>query len=250
MKCLIVAAGQGARLRDRVELKPLIPIKGVVLIEHVIDRARRAGVDEFFVVSGYRGEELRLTLDALSARDGTRITHIINEDWSRANGVSVLRAKDFLDDTFILTMCDHLVDPEILRNLISASLEPGSVILGVDFNIESPLNDPEDVTRVKCSGGRIERIGKLIADFNCFDTGVFLCTPVIFDALEESQLLGDDSISGALNVLARRKKAYIHDIQNRVWIDVDDAVAFGKAERLLESGQLDGRIADVSPDDG
>ena len=237
-------------MRDRLELKPLIPIKGVPLIEHVIDRARRAGVDEFFVVSGYRGEELRQALDALSARDGVRITHIVNDDWSRANGVSVLKAKEFLDDTFMLTMCDHLVDPEILRDLISAPPRPGGVVLGVDFNIENPVNDPEDVTRIKCLGDRIQHIGKLIADFNCFDTGVFLCTSVIFEALEESQSLGDDSISGALNVLARQQKAYIHDIQNRLWIDVDDPIAFSKAERLLESGQLDGRSADIDPRQG
>jgi 1L-myo-inositol 1-phosphate cytidylyltransferase len=28
MKCLIVAAGQGTRLREKGESKPLIPIKG------------------------------------------------------------------------------------------------------------------------------------------------------------------------------------------------------------------------------
>ncbi len=55
MKGLIVAAGQGVRLRAKGDLKPLIPIKGTPLIECVIDRARRGGIDEFFVVSGYRG---------------------------------------------------------------------------------------------------------------------------------------------------------------------------------------------------
>ena len=42
MKCLIVAAGQGARLREKGQLKPLIEIKGIPLIERVIDRARSA----------------------------------------------------------------------------------------------------------------------------------------------------------------------------------------------------------------
>jgi 1L-myo-inositol 1-phosphate cytidylyltransferase len=39
MKCLIVAAGQGTRLREKGALKPLIPIRGKPLIEHVIARA-------------------------------------------------------------------------------------------------------------------------------------------------------------------------------------------------------------------
>ena len=89
MKCLIVAAGQGARLREKGDLKPLIPIKGIPLIERVINRARSAGIDEFFVVSGYRGDELRQELDAFSARENIRITHIVNESWDRANGISV-----------------------------------------------------------------------------------------------------------------------------------------------------------------
>jgi 1L-myo-inositol 1-phosphate cytidylyltransferase len=238
MKCLIVAAGQGARLREKGELKPLIPIKGVPLIEHVISRARSAGIDEFLVVSGYRGEELRRELDTFSAREKIRITHVVNDDWNRANGVSLLKAKRYLDEPFLLTMCDHLIDPEIFRSLMSESLEPDTVTLGVYFNIDSPLNDPEDVTRVKCSDGRIEHIGKVIREFNALDTGVFLCAPIIFDALEESQARGDDSISGAMNVLARWNKARAFDIQNRLWVDVDDPVAFHKAEGLLESGQL------------
>lgn len=238
MKCLIVAAGQGARLREKGELKPLIPIKGVPLIERVIARARAAGVEEFLVVSGYRGDELRKELDALSAREGIRVTHVVNDEWNRANGVSLSKAKPYLDEPFLLTMCDHLVDPEIFRSLMAAPVEPDTVTLAVDFNIDSPLNDPDDVTRVKCTDGRIEHIGKVIRDFNAFDTGVFRCTPVMFDALEASQAAGDDSISGAMNVLARWNKARAFDIQDRLWVDVDDPIAFRKAENLLESGEF------------
>jgi 1L-myo-inositol 1-phosphate cytidylyltransferase len=238
MKCLIVAAGQGTRLREKGELKPLIPIKGIPLIEHVIRRARRGGADDFLVVNGYRGDELRRELDAFSAREAIRLTHVVNDEWNRANGVSVVKAKRHLSGPFLLTMCDHLVDPEIFRSLISATLEPDTVTLAVDFNIDNPLNDPEDVTRVRCSDGRIEHIGKVIRDFNAFDTGIFLCTPVMFDALEESEANGDDSISGAMNVLARWGKARAFDIQNRLWVDVDDPIAFGKAEKLLDSAQL------------
>ncbi len=40
MKCLIIAAGKGSRLRLRSDSKPLIPIWGVPLIERVIRSAR------------------------------------------------------------------------------------------------------------------------------------------------------------------------------------------------------------------
>ena len=238
MNCLIVAAGTGGRLRQRGQSKPLVPVNGVRLLERVITRARSAGVERFFVVSGYRGEELRAALDVFSAREAIPIVHVSNDEWQRGNGVSVLKARPFLDGPFLLTMCDHLVDPAILRDLIASPLEPDTVTLAVDFNVAGSINDLDDVTRVMCSNGRIVHIGKVIREFNAIDTGVFLCTPVIFDALEVSQAAGDDSISGAMNVLAGEDRARVFDIQGRLWLDVDDPATLDKAETLLNAGRL------------
>ena len=238
MNCLIVAAGMGGRLRERGQSKPLIPVNGVRLLERVITRARSAGVERFFVVSGYRGEELRAALDVFSAREAIPIVHVSNDEWQRGNGVSVLKARPFLDGPFLLSMCDHLVDPDILRDLIASPLEPDTVTLAVDFNVAGSINDLDDVTRVMCSNGRIVHIGKVIREFNAIDTGVFFCTPVIFDALEVSQAAGDDSISGAMNVLAREDRARVFDIQGRLWLDVDDPATLDKAETLLNAGRL------------
>jgi 1L-myo-inositol 1-phosphate cytidylyltransferase len=210
----------------------------VRLLERVITRARSAGVERFFVVSGYRGEELRAALDVFSAREAIPIVHVSNDEWQRGNGVSVLKARPFLDGPFLLSMCDHLVDPDILRDLIASTLEPDTVTLAVDFNVAGSINDLDDVTRVMCSNGRIVHIGKVIREFNAIDTGVFLCTPVIFDALEVSQAAGDDSISGAMNVLAGEDRARVFDIQGRLWLDVDDPATLDKAETLLNAGRL------------
>lgn len=239
MKCLIVAAGQGTRLREKGGLKPLIPLLGRPLIGHVIARAAAADIRDFVVVSGYRGEELRSGLDRIAAdsRD-LRITQVVNPDWRRANGVSVLAARASLEEPFLLTMCDHLIDPAILRDLTAAPYEPDTVTLAVDRNVENSLNDPEDVTRVRCARGRIERIGKALDTFNAIDTGAFLCTNAMFAALETSQSEGDDGISGAMNVLARSGKARTFDVGDRLWVDVDDPLAFSKAEHLLASGRL------------
>jgi 1L-myo-inositol 1-phosphate cytidylyltransferase len=190
------------------------------------------------VVSGYRGEEVRAALDVFSAREAIPIVHVSNDEWQRGNGVSVLKARPFLDGPFLLSMCDHLVDPDILRDLIASTLEPDTVTLAVDFNVAGSINDLDDVTRVMCSNGRIVHIGKVIREFNAIDTGVFLCTPVIFDALEVSQAAGDDSISGAMNVLAREDRARVFDIQGRLWLDVDDPATLDKAETLLNAGRL------------
>jgi 1L-myo-inositol 1-phosphate cytidylyltransferase len=60
----------------------------------------------------------------------------------------------------------------------------------------------------------------------------------MFDALDVSQAAGDDSISGAMNVLASQDKARVFDIQDRLWLDVDDPATMDRAEALLQSGRL------------
>ncbi len=59
MKCLIIAAGRGRRLSSRGDSKPLIPLLGLPLIERVILTAQKSGLTDFYVVTGYNGEEVR-----------------------------------------------------------------------------------------------------------------------------------------------------------------------------------------------
>lgn len=239
MKCVIVAAGQGVRLRNGEELKPLVRLAGRGLIEHVILRCHAAGVDDFVVVGGYRGEELRAALEVSPVRQDVRITYVENPAWQRANGVSVAAARAAVGgEAFLLTMCDHLLDPAIMRDLLDAPPREDAVTLAVDYKIDAPVHDPDDVTRVFCDGERITAIGKGLDRFNCFDTGVFLCGPAMFDALAESEAAGRDSITAAMETLAARQAAFGHDIGGKLWIDVDDATAFGHAEAMLASGQL------------
>ncbi len=239
MKCLIIAAGKGSRLQQRGDSKPLIPILGIPLIERVIRTALEAGVDDFYVVIGYQGERVRLFLERLAERLAIRITPLVNEDWEQDNGLSVLKARDVLHQPFLLLMADHLFDPRLVRPLTRLTLGDGEIALGVDGNIRNPLVDMEDVTRVKVEdegpmdSKKICDIGKGLADYNGFDTGIFLCTPAIFKALEQSREKdGDTTLSGAVRLLAAdgRAKAFPMD---GFWIDVDDPAAFQKAEQAL-----------------
>jgi len=68
MQCLIIAAGKGSRLWKKGKVKPLVRILGVPLIERAIRSAIQAGVNDFFVVSGYQGEYVRDFLDGLQLR--------------------------------------------------------------------------------------------------------------------------------------------------------------------------------------
>jgi len=243
VKCLIIAAGQGSRLRQRAECKPLVQLNNVPLIERVIGAARKGGADEFFVVSGYQGPLLRAHLDRVSVRDGIPVHHIINDRWREPNGVSVLQAKQDLDQPFILLMADHLFDACIVKDLLTQELPGDGVILATDSNLQNTLVDLDDVTRVYQENGVIREIGKGLSRFNAFDTGIFLGTPALFDALEESMDRdGEASLSGGMRVLAESGRALSWDIDNRFWLDVDDSRTYVKAEVALE--QMNGNRKD------
>lgn len=237
MKCLIIAAGQGSRLRQRAESKPLVPVLGTPLIERVIRTALAGGADEFYVVSGYQGPRLRHHLDEFAARDGVVIHHVVNERWAEPNGLSVLQAAQYIREPFLLLMSDHLFDPTIVRDVLRHPPELDGVVLAVDSRIDNPAVDLSDVTRVYHEQGRIRDIGKGLERFNAFDTGIFYCSPVLFTAIEDSmEQRGDASLSGGVRMLAARQTAKVFDIGGRFWLDVDDSRAYVKAEvALIES---------------
>jgi len=144
-------------------------------------------------------------------------------------------------------MADHIFDPALLDGLRRREIGEDEVILAVDRRVDGhPHVDLDDVTRVRDVDERIAAIGKNIAGCNAFDTGVFLCTPALFAALETSQGRGDYSLSGGIRVLAEKGKARTWTIGDLFWIDVDDERALRKAEEAVALGLAGGSPA-VSP---
>ena len=234
MKFLIIAAGEGSRLSNRGDSKPLIPLLGIPLIERVILNVNKVGLRDFYIVSGYNGEKVRKHLDQFSQNRDITITHLINEEWEKQNGLSVLKAKGHIRENFILLMTDHIFDENILARLMETENDDSEVRLAVDYNIDNKMVDIEDVTKVLVDGNdRIVNIGKNIEKYNAYDTGIFHCSPAIFEALEESVANDDTSLSGGMKILAKNKKARTFDIKEKYWIDVDDEKAFKKAENTL-----------------
>lgn len=236
-KCLIIAAGEGSRLAQLGQPKPLIKLGEMTLIERIIMLNLRSGVNEFFVVTGFRQKEIETYLHGVATSLGITVRCIYNADWRRENGLSVLAARDFLREPFFLMMADHIFDPTILTLLNKRPPRAGEIALAVDFCIrDNPHVDLDDVTKVWASGGKVLDIGKNIGRYNCYDTGLFFCTPAIFDALDQSVTIHQDtSLSGGVRQLAAARKVAAVDIGNRFWIDVDDPVAFAKAEKLVVS---------------
>lgn len=234
MKCVIIAAGQGTRLRSVAPSKPLVRIRGTPIIEHVVRMARAGGATEFVVATGYRAEPLEAFLGALSDRIGCPIEAVRNASWDRPNGLSVRAAAAHLREPFVLLMSDHLFDPAILASLVAGRSAEAALTLVVDRDIANPELDLDDATKVASEGGRIARIGKTIADYDAIDTGIFLATPALIEAIDASLAAGGSgSLSEGVQTLADAGRAFVLETGGKYWFDVDDEAALAKAERSL-----------------
>jgi len=231
--CLIIAAGMGTRVSHLIDSKPLLAVHGEALIERVILAARTAGIEHFVVVSGYNGDKLRKHLDDFALREQLHVRHIANEEYRRPNGISVYKAADYLRAPFFLLMADHLFDPSIMRDMNQAALPKDGLLLAVDYTLNNPNVDLDDVTKVAVDNGAIKAIDKKLTAYNGYDTGIFLCTTALFGALKESIDAGDESLSGGVRKLGQRGLAQAFDIRGRLWIDVDDEAAYRKATQAF-----------------
>jgi myo-inositol-1-phosphate synthase len=229
--CLIIAAGEGARLRAVAPSKPLAAVVGVPMIERVIETATQAGFEDFVVTTGYQADRVDPFLAELASDLGLNIRCARNGDWVSPNGLSVLAAEPYLGDRFILLMCDHLFDPTILEEMARLPLAKGELVLAVDRRLDNPMVRLDDVTRVNVAeDGRIQSIGKGLTRFNAFDTGIFLASAALFEAIREDVAAGGGTLSGGVQRLADAGMARTFDIGSRFWIDVDDQIAFEQAE--------------------
>ena len=240
MNCLILAAGFGSRLRAVSEIKPLTPIGGVALIEHVVTAARAAGASGFTVVTGHEAERLEAFLAALRSRLGVPLQWVRTPDWNRPNGISVLAGAAEIDGDYLLLMSDHLFDPAIARRLIARGTEGSALSLAVDRRLSGPLLDVDDATKVEVDEtGAIARIGKSLERYNAIDTGIFLATPALAEAISADVAAGGGgSLSEGVQRLAEERRAGTMDIGDAWWIDVDDEAAFRRAEASVPAGLL------------
>jgi 1L-myo-inositol 1-phosphate cytidylyltransferase len=236
MNCLIIAAGHGSRLRDVSPSKPLTPVGGVPLIEHVVRAAAAGGATAFTIVTGHEAERLEAFLAKLSARLGLPIVPVRLADWDRPNGHSVLAGAAAIGGDYLLTMADHLFDPAIVRLLLAAP--PAALTLAVDRDLANPLLDMDDATKVAVGpDGAILAIGKTLGRFEAIDTGLFRATPALADAIRAAAAEGAaGSLSDGVQRLAREGRAMTVEIGGARWLDVDDPAALAKAEAMLVVG--------------
>jgi UDP-N-acetylglucosamine diphosphorylase / glucose-1-phosphate thymidylyltransferase / UDP-N-acetylgalactosamine diphosphorylase / glucosamine-1-phosphate N-acetyltransferase / galactosamine-1-phosphate N-acetyltransferase len=185
-KAIVLAAGKGTRMGDLTQdvPKPMLPLAGKPMIEHILDRLQTAGISEALIVTGYRAEVIEDHLCSYPLRiQFARQTHI------NGTGSAALLGREFAgSDPFLLTFGDIICEPadyEGLADMLERDTEAAAV-LGVKW-----ADDPWQGAAVYEDGGVVSRIiekpprGTSTTHWN--SAGLYSFRPVVFDYLSRLQ---------------------------------------------------------------
>ena len=119
MKAVILAAGKGTRMGElTTELpKPMLPVHGRPILQHIIEGLRAAGVTEFCIITGWKAEVVEAYFGD-GSRWGVKISYarqLVQDGTGKAPEL----AKSFVGDSpFFLTYGDILVKPETYAQML------------------------------------------------------------------------------------------------------------------------------------
>lgn len=118
-RAVIVAAGEGVRLRPATLTtpKPLLPINGTRMIDTVIGALRANGVDEIYVVTGYKAEQY-----ASLPAQYPGLTLLYNPYYETCNNISsAYVARAHLENAIISEADLLLHNPDVCRREFARS---------------------------------------------------------------------------------------------------------------------------------
>lgn len=158
MKAIILAAGQGERLRPLTKNIPkcMVDFFGKSILERQIDVFTRCGISDICVVVGYCENKINFQ----------KVTKYKNEQFMTTNMVeSLFCAKDKLTDSVIVSYGDIIFESQIIQKLIN-SVHDISVVIDKNWKdywetrFENPLDDAESLVIDK--NGIITDIGQKV----------------------------------------------------------------------------------------
>ncbi len=137
MKAMILAAGEGTRLRPLTEHcpKPMLPVGGRPLLEHLLKLLCSHGVREVAINLHYRPEAVTSHFGDGSGL-GVKIAYSLEKHLLGTAG-ALRRMASFLDDTFIVLCGDLLTDTD-LTSLVEYHRWRGAVATTALHRVEEP----------------------------------------------------------------------------------------------------------------
>lgn len=164
MKTIILAAGQGTRLRPHTDDKPkcMVELAGKPLLHRQLEALRSIGIERILLVGGYRADRL----------DAKGVELATNPRYAETNMVSTLFcAEDWMipGEDLLIAYGDIVYEPRVVQSLIDTD---APIAISVDrqwqrlweSRMDDPLNDAE--TLKLADGNRIVELGKKASSFD------------------------------------------------------------------------------------
>ena len=170
---VILAAGMAKRLRPLTDTKPkcLLKVGERTLLERTVDAMRQAGITEFLVVTGYRGEMIRDFLGEYSS-----FTFLDNTDYEHNNNIYSLwmACQKVRGCDFLLMDSDILCDPAAVVRIAqepTAALavnrhELGEEEMKVVVDADNRITEISKTCRPEDAIGESVGIEKITADYS------------------------------------------------------------------------------------
>jgi len=211
MKAVILAAGEGRRLRPFTETMPkvMLPISNKPVLEYVFDAVKNSGIDEIIVVVGYKKEVI---MEYFKDYEDANITYVV-QDKQLGTAHALLQAKKHIKDSFIVLSGDNIIDQNSISRLLKNKSEYSILIkehphpskYGVVFVEKNILK--EIVEKPK------EELGRFIS------TGIYKLPSSVFDDVKKLTSQGIYALTSVVQSIVDRGEKISTVIAN-LWMDV------------------------------
>ena len=216
MQAVILAAGEGTRLRPltRTRPKPMLPIGNRPLLEHVLEAGKAAGIDEFVFVVGYKRERIQSHFGDGDDWD-VDIEYAVQET-QLGTGHALLQAEPHVDDNFVAMNGDRIVEPSAISAVIEERRETGRPVMAVTRH-----QNPENYGVVELDSRSVESIEEKppvhTVKTDYINAGVYGLGETVFDDLRAADSEGELAITSVLRDYRDALRAIRFD---GLWLDV------------------------------
>ena len=226
VKTVIMAGGKGSRLEPftKVLPKPLIPIHDKTVIQHVIERFRESGIDDFFITINYKGHILKAFFKELESKNSY---NFIEEKKSLGTAGSLFLLKNKISNPFFVSNCDIIIEANysrIYRFHLENNFDITLVASAKEFTI------PYGTCELRQNGLLSKINEKPKFDF-LINTGLYILNPEILEIIPENKFYHiTNLIDDAKN---QGKKIGVFPIDEYSWIDTGQWSEYKQAIKKL-----------------
>ena len=195
MKAVILAAGEGIRLRPLTLYKPkvMIRVANRPILEYVVRALAHNRVKDILMIVGYRRERI-MTYFEDGQKFGVNIEYEVQEkQLGTAHALSLAEGK--VDDGFLVLPGDNIADPAIVRDLL-ASQAPYTIAV-------TESNLPSKYGVVLLRGKQVTRIVEKPESpmGNLISTGIFQLSSKIFGTIKQCAQQGSHDMTAVFQAL-------------------------------------------------